>query len=118
MAKVLSLIHIYAGVAELADAQASGACGSNIVWVQVPSPACLLYTSNAALFIDGENISSKKAEQIQKIANKQGVLGIEKVYGLQKDECTKSWSDKAKKLDIKDIRSVSYTHLDVYKRQA
>ncbi len=29
----------YAGVAELADAQASGACGSNIVWVQVPSPA-------------------------------------------------------------------------------
>ena len=43
---------------------------------------------NAALFIDGENISSKKAEQIQKIANKQGVL------------------------------VVSYTHLDVYKRQA
>ena len=26
-------------MAELADAQASGACGSNIVWVQVPSPA-------------------------------------------------------------------------------
>ncbi len=23
----------------MADAQASGACGSNIVWVQVPSPA-------------------------------------------------------------------------------
>ena len=32
----------YAGVAELADAQASGACGSNIVWVQVPSPALSL----------------------------------------------------------------------------
>ena len=29
----------YAEVAELADAQASGACGSNTVWVQVPSPA-------------------------------------------------------------------------------
>ena len=28
-----------AGVVELADAQASGACGSNTVWVQVPSPA-------------------------------------------------------------------------------
>ena len=28
-----------AEVAELADAQASGACGSNVVWVQVPSPA-------------------------------------------------------------------------------
>ena len=26
-------------MAELADAQASGACGSNTVWVQVPSPA-------------------------------------------------------------------------------
>ena len=28
-----------AGMAELADAQASGACGSNIVRVQVPLPA-------------------------------------------------------------------------------
>ncbi len=26
-------------MAELADAQASGACGSNVVWVQVPFPA-------------------------------------------------------------------------------
>ena len=35
-----ALIYIlFAGVAELADAQASGACGSNTVWVQVPSPA-------------------------------------------------------------------------------
>ena len=33
------MIVSFAGVAELADAQASGACGSNIVWVQVPSPA-------------------------------------------------------------------------------
>ena len=31
----------FAEVAELADAQASGACGSNIVWVQVPSSALL-----------------------------------------------------------------------------
>ncbi len=30
---------MFAGMAELADAQASGACGSNIVWVQVPFPA-------------------------------------------------------------------------------
>ncbi len=34
----------YAGVAELADAQASGACGSNIVWVQVPSPAFIIFS--------------------------------------------------------------------------
>ena len=33
-----------AGVAELADAQASGACGSNIVWVQVPSSALFFYS--------------------------------------------------------------------------
>ena len=33
----------HAEVAELADAQASGACGSNIVWVQVPSPASFFY---------------------------------------------------------------------------
>ena len=32
-----------AGVAELADAQASGACGRKIVWVQVPSPALFFY---------------------------------------------------------------------------
>ena len=35
-----------AGVAELADAQASGACGSNIVWVQVPSSAGSLNRGN------------------------------------------------------------------------
>ena len=33
-----------AGVAELADAQASGACGRKIVWVQVPSPALFIFT--------------------------------------------------------------------------
>ena len=40
----------YAGVAELADAQASGACGSNIVWVQVPSPALTGKSVNGFLF--------------------------------------------------------------------
>lgn len=59
---------------------------------------------NTALFIDGENISSKKAEQIQKIASEQGVLGTKKVYGLQKDTRTKSWLDQAKDLGIEDIR--------------
>ncbi len=36
----------YAEVAELADAQASGACGSNIVWVQVPSSAGVSEVAN------------------------------------------------------------------------
>ncbi len=35
------IIYFDAGMAELADAQASGACGGNIVWVQVPFPAVL-----------------------------------------------------------------------------
>ena len=34
-----------ADMAELADAQASGACGSNIVWVQVPSTALIIFGS-------------------------------------------------------------------------
>ena len=33
------IFFLNAEVAELADAQASGACGSNTVWVQVPSSA-------------------------------------------------------------------------------
>lgn len=40
----------HAEVAELADAQASGACGSNIVWVQVPSPALTGKSVNGFLF--------------------------------------------------------------------
>lgn len=41
----------FAGVAELADAQASGACGSNIVWVQVPSPAFFFCLKNIMIII-------------------------------------------------------------------
>ena len=36
----------HAEVAELADAQASGACGSNTVWVQVPSSAFFFLRGN------------------------------------------------------------------------
>ncbi len=32
----------------MADAQASGACGSNTVWVQVPSPAFFIAFFNFA----------------------------------------------------------------------
>ena len=43
----------YAEVAELADAQASGACGSNIVWVQVPSSALKIPSNYAWDFFRG-----------------------------------------------------------------
>lgn len=59
---------------------------------------------NTALFIDGENISHKKAESILKAVKHQGELYSARVYGLQKDEHTKGWSEKAKEYDIKDIR--------------
>lgn len=56
--------------------------------------------------IDGENISYKKAEKILSAAKGQGVLDMKqvRVYGLQKDETTKGWTEKAKELGIKDIR--------------
>ena len=58
-----------AGVAELADAQASGACGSNIVWVQVPSPAlrkrsCCHY---AMAFLYAQEVILCYIEPIQEI---------------------------------------------------
>ena len=62
------------------------------------------FHSDIALFIDGENISSKYAEQILEIANDIGTIAVAKVYGLQKDECTKKWTEKASKKEIKDIR--------------
>lgn len=57
-----------------------------------------------ALFIDGENISSKYAEQILKIASDIGTIAVAKVYGLQKDDHTKKWTGKAKENEIDDIR--------------
>lgn len=59
---------------------------------------------NVALFIDGENVSSKKAEIIMAKAKQQGKVESSKVYALQKDEHTKGWTDKAKELGIKGIR--------------
>ena len=59
---------------------------------------------NTSLFIDGENISSKKAGAILKAAEKQGVIDTAKVYGMQKDEHTKGWTDKVKECGLKDMR--------------
>ena len=59
---------------------------------------------NLSVLIDGENISAKKAEAIMEIAFNQGELYKAKVYGRQKDDYTKNWSNKAKKCGIEDIR--------------
>lgn len=59
---------------------------------------------NTALFIDGENISSKKVNTIMLVAKRQGILFSGRVYGLQKDNCTREWSVKAREYGIADIR--------------
>ena len=46
------IIKSCAGMAELADAQASGACGSNIVRVQVPLPALFFCFQITSIFSD------------------------------------------------------------------
>lgn len=59
---------------------------------------------NTALFIDGENISYKKADIIMNAAKRQGTLFSDRVYGLQKDNSTRGWTDRARKYGIADIR--------------
>lgn len=59
---------------------------------------------NTALFIDGENISCKKVSAIMDAAQQQGILFSGRVYGLQKDNSTRMWSDKAREYGIADIR--------------
>ena len=59
---------------------------------------------NTVLYIDGENISSRKAGIIMATAQQQGILFFVKVYGLQKDNSTRRWSDKAKEHGMSDIR--------------
>ena len=57
----------YAEVAELADAQASGACGSNIVWVQVPSSAlsCGVGSQLTSYFFSLLSCSCESTEQLR-----------------------------------------------------
>ena len=60
---------------------------------------------NTAVFIDGENMPAKKAKAILKAAKKRGVIDTVKVYGLQKDQTTKKWSEVALTTEgMKDIR--------------
>lgn len=60
---------------------------------------------NTAVFIDGENVPAKKAVAIMKAAKKRGVIDTVKVYGLQKDQRTKKWSEVALTIEgMKDIR--------------
>jgi len=58
-----------------------------------------------ALFIDGENISSRKAKVIFKNVRQRGDLVSAKVYGLQKDASTLNWKTVAGEIKLlQDIR--------------
>lgn len=62
---------------------------------------------NTAVFIDGENIPAKKAGDIMDIIKKDKKVTIDyiKVYGIQKDRSTRSWTDVASYTEkMKDIR--------------
>ncbi len=60
---------------------------------------------NLALYIDGENVPAKLGNDIIKIVRKMGVLDYGKVYGLQKDNSTRKWTEFATKTPhMKDIR--------------
>lgn len=85
---------------ELLDAMATGATYEEWAYIEAQEHE----DGNIALFIDGENISSKYAEKILEITNNIGTIAVAKVYGLQKDEHTKKWTEKAKENEIKDIR--------------
>ena len=58
-----------------------------------------------ALFIDGENVSSRKRNVIFKNVRQKGELDFAKVYGLQKDPSTLNWKKAADTSDwLQDIR--------------
>lgn len=57
-----------------------------------------------AVFIDGENISNKKAEKIIKKSNNQGDIEFARVYGIQNTPSDKCWVKTSQELDIKHIR--------------
>lgn len=60
---------------------------------------------NTAVFIDGENMPAKKADAIMKAVKERGVIDTVKVYGLQKEQTTKKWSEVALITEgMKDIR--------------
>ena len=58
-----------------------------------------------AVYIDGENIPAKEASKIFYTAQRIGGMVSVKVYGIQKDPCTKEWSEEAsRRAGLKDIR--------------
>lgn len=60
--------------------------------------------SRVAVFIDGENISHKKAKKIIDHANTLGSIEFSRVYGVQNNNSDKCWIKTSGELNIKHIR--------------
>lgn len=59
-----------------------------------------------AVFIDGENISHKKAEEIMEKSANRGQIEFARVYGVQNNNSDKCWIKTSGELNIKHIRLV------------
>lgn len=57
-----------------------------------------------AVFIDGENISHKKAEKIMEKSANRGQIEFARVYGVQNNNSDKCWIKTSGELNIKHIR--------------
>jgi hypothetical protein len=74
-------------VAELADAQASGACGRKIVWVQVPSPA-LFFLPKTGVLLKRSSYSIYKTPDLKTASEFRSTMAIISLL--------KSWIKSAK----------------------
>ncbi len=59
---------------------------------------------SVAVFIDGENISHKKAKKVIEQAKSFGTIEFSRVYGVQNNNSDKCWIKTATELNIKHIR--------------
>lgn len=70
-------------------------------------PSCVqkeAQPKRVALFIDGENISHKKAKEIIEKSKNRGQIVLSRVYGVQNNNADKCWIKTSGELNIKHIR--------------
>lgn len=67
-------------------------------------PAVQSAKKRVAVFIDGENISHKKAKKIIEYANNLGSIELSRVYGVQNNPSDKCWVKASNAVKIKHIR--------------
>lgn len=61
-------------------------------------------SNTVAVFIDGENITYKKAADIIAKSKSQGLIAFARVYGIQNKASDKGWIQAAGKLKLKHVR--------------